>query len=93
MQPIGWSPVNPGEHKPVKSDANGERVKLDALAPVSGTSLVVPKDSQGWEAWHNGRDRLHQDRPFHPGLAQYQAIADDGLRNQLQRMVGVDLYV
>ena len=94
MQPAHLTPLLPavrGDKPAAKVPSVPTSETSTSVAPVA--TLVTPADAQSWQAWQSARDALHRDKPEHAGLDLYQAIADDGLRERLQQMVGVDLYV
>ncbi|GAA4899082.1 hypothetical protein [Ferrimonas pelagia] len=94
MQPTQLNPLLPtisgggSQHKPKSVAAEASAA---VIAPTS--QLVTPGDALQWQTWQTARDAVVRDRPEHAGLDLYQAVADEGLRQKLQQMVGVDLYV
>ncbi|MBY6185308.1 hypothetical protein KUV89_01450 [Marinobacter hydrocarbonoclasticus] len=92
MRPVGIG--LPGPHQPIKPPAKPESPALQQNAvPLAGPVLVQPSDAAGWADWQAGRTQLHHDGADHPALSLYRDIAQGDLRQQLQAMVGVDLYV
>ena len=90
MRPVGIG--LPGPQHNVQPPARPvERSGVVATTP--GPVLVQPQDDASWADWQSGRDSVLRDGAEHPALNRYREIAQGDLRQQLQAMLGVDLYV
>lgn len=89
MRPVGIG--LPGPQHRVTPPARP--VAPTAAETTPGPVLVQPADQAGWADWQAGRAQLQPDGADHPALSLYRDIAQGDLRQQLQAMVGVDLYV
>ncbi|WP_028110615.1 hypothetical protein [Ferrimonas futtsuensis] len=79
---------------PAKPQSKGSPEKAKEAEPAVRTAeLVVPSDPQGWQTFAAGRTRLTQDHPDSRAISAYMETANQGLRQELQSMMGVDLYV
>ncbi|USD39209.1 MULTISPECIES: hypothetical protein [Ferrimonas] len=91
MQPVGLL-----SQVPARPDAKIKRdhAPEEAAAPTSVASkLVLPADAQSWQQWQAGRARLVDDHANSNAIATYNEMVNQPLRQQLQSMIGVDLYV
>lgn len=89
MRPVGIGLPGP-QHKVMPP---ARPVEQPATASTPGPVVVLPADQSGWTDWQAGRAQLQPDGADHPALSLYRDIAQGDLRQQLQAMVGVDLYV
>ncbi|MBY5991411.1 hypothetical protein [Ferrimonas balearica] len=90
MRPVGIGLPAPTDNVRTPVAPGREPKPLEATAEAV---LVQPGDAAGWASWQSGRARLYQEGGDHPALALYKDVANDDLRQNLQRLVGVDLYV
>ncbi|QIZ76746.1 hypothetical protein [Ferrimonas lipolytica] len=88
INPVGISPFTPKATP--KTDNN---LSLSATATKVAETLIVPTDGADWDSWQQQRALLHHDNQNNAAIASYRDIANAPLREQLQLMVGVDLFV
>lgn len=63
------------------------------LTTTSTSVEAVLVQPENWGEWQAQRELLHQDNPDNPAISAYRDVADAPLRESLQQLVGVDLYV
>ncbi|WP_298441619.1 hypothetical protein [uncultured Ferrimonas sp.] len=85
---LGGLPANP-----LAKSGTAPKTELTTTATKVAETLVQPADAQDWHSWQQQRANLVQDKPNSIGINAYQTIANQPLREQLQQLVGVDLFV
>ncbi|TKB52807.1 hypothetical protein [Ferrimonas aestuarii] len=90
LQPVGLQPQSLPEKQPLR---RGQAVAVEEVATPVRTQLVVPADAQTWQQFQAGRAQLVNDHSESAAINAYQEMSNHQLRQDLQAMIGVDLYV
>ncbi|WP_156904743.1 hypothetical protein [Ferrimonas senticii] len=92
LTPIGLTRL-PSQPSSVSGARSAAVIDTSATAASVNQALVLPSSTQDWAQFQQHRNCLQLDKPLNRGIDVYTQIAQQPLRQQLQQMVGVDMWV